>query len=206
MYPDLSALICEYCNGPIPTSPHDRPNRKRRYCSKDHARLALAVQRYRPPEDRFWENVTVTDDPDSCWVWTGPTDDDGYGIMMVGRKSEGTDHSEKAHRFALFLLLGRPIGFGLQSLHTCDNPPCVRNDGERSHLYEGTNRNNVDDKLNRGRHARGSTSSRSVVTRDDYHEIRRLYAAGSGSQRALARQFRTSKSVIGAIVRGERFP
>jgi hypothetical protein len=51
------------------------------------------------------------------------------------------------HRWSLEKKLGRPIGEGLFSLHSCDNPPCFNPD----HLREGTKADNSRDRVIRGR-------------------------------------------------------
>lgn len=76
-----------------------------------------------------------------CHVWTGLKSKQGYGrLHAFGR-------IHKAHRVAFFIAEGRwpePC-----ALHRCDNPPCVR----RDHLFEGTNADNVADKVSKGRTA-----------------------------------------------------
>ena len=52
------------------------------------------------------------------------------------------------HRIALELQLGRPLGDGMNSLHKCDNPPCVN----PKHLFLGDNSINQLDRVSKGRH------------------------------------------------------
>jgi len=55
---------------------------------------------------------------DTCWVWIGQTDKDGYGkYYRQGR-------TFRAHRFAYQLLVG-PIPPGLTIDHLCRNPGCT---------------------------------------------------------------------------------
>lgn len=91
-------------------------------------------------EERLWEKVDKTGD---CWVWTGYVNDDGYG-----RFSEGGHQGRKVmvHRVAWELLHGS-VPKGMQVLHSCDNPPCVK--GE--HLFLGTQADNVHDMVAKGR-------------------------------------------------------
>ncbi len=75
-----------------------------------------------------------------CWEWQGLRYSGGYGRISFQNKSL------KSHRIALF-------GLGdydnpLMACHTCDNPPCVRPD----HLFAGTNLENTQDKMAKGRH------------------------------------------------------
>jgi hypothetical protein len=77
-----------------------------------------------------------------CWEWTGEKNSKGYGRFTIYR--DGKRVRLLAHRLALALMLGRePIG----SRHSCDNPPCCRDD----HLLEGTQTENMRDAVERGR-------------------------------------------------------
>lgn len=88
--------------------------------------------------DRFFEKV---DKSDSCWVWTGAVNRAGYGRFCV----DGVN--KLAHRVSWEIEHGVLTG-GQHVLHKCDNPPCVN----PKHLFLGTNRDNVTDKMEKGRH------------------------------------------------------
>ena len=100
---------------------------------------------------RFWSHVNQGAESD-CWLWTGRTDEKGYGRISVGkRKNVG------AHRIAWELAVGAiPDRFCV--LHRCDNPPCVN----PRHLFLGTNTDNVHD-----RHAKGR--SKNIFPQGDTH-------------------------------------
>jgi hypothetical protein len=87
--------------------------------------------------ERFWSKV---DKSGECWLWTAYRDHSGYGIFGLNGRNQ------RAPRVAYELLVG-PIPQGMYILHSCDNPPCVN----PSHLRVGTNLENVQDKMNRGR-------------------------------------------------------
>lgn len=89
----------------------------------------------------FWGRLAGTDDPDGCWFFTGCLDKDGYGILKVG------GFHQRAHRVAWALTNG-PIPDGLQVNHLCDHPPCAN----PTHLYAGTQLDNMADAMERGRH------------------------------------------------------
>ena len=99
--------------------------------------------------DRFWSKVKRVDDGTSCWLWHGSVfryaNGGTYGAFWL----DGQNRS--AHRVALAMQLGRPLGEGMESLHKCDTPLCVRNDGVRSHLFEGTQADNMADMVHKGR-------------------------------------------------------
>lgn len=45
----------------------------------------------------MWDKVLRTDD---CWLWTGPLDPDGYGILKVDGRSRGTHRLVYEARYA----------------------------------------------------------------------------------------------------------
>lgn len=99
---------------------------------------------------RFWPKVnkdgpTIVAALGPCWVWAGARDRNGYGLIYVARMARS------ASRTVWFLETGEwPDLF---VLHKCDGGPlgCVR----PSHLFLGTNADNIADMLRKGRSARG---------------------------------------------------
>ena len=76
-----------------------------------------------------------------CWLWFGALDGyKKYGCFRVGKKNL------RAHRVSWELYRGS-IPKGMQVLHKCDVPPCVNPD----HLWIGTQRDNVNDMIRKGR-------------------------------------------------------
>lgn len=88
-----------------------------------------------------------------CWPWLGAVNTDGYGVIR-GEPETDPETGKRtsalllAHRVALSLALGRPLGEGMLANHKCDNPTCCR----PRHLYEGTPQQNVDDMIESGRY------------------------------------------------------
>lgn len=137
-------------------------------------------------ETRFWSKVDRRG-PDECWPWTAATDGHGRGQIKVDGRPV------KAPRVALELCLGRPL-VG-QALHTCDNPACCN----PSHLFEGTNLDNI-----RDRQAKGRRHGAQKLTLADALEIRRRAADGEGPV-ALGRAFGVDKNAIRDVVRRATF-
>jgi len=81
-----------------------------------------------------------------CWEWLGALNGDGYGRLFLGGNAK---HSVGAHRVSWQFHKG-PIPKGLHVLHRCDNRKCVN----PSHLWLGTNSENVADRVSKGRSAR----------------------------------------------------
>lgn len=94
---------------------------------------------------RFWANVDRSDPaPDACWLWTGETNNQGYGRFDCWEDNRRT--RVFAHRLVL-VLSGAELDPKLKVLHRCDNPPCCN----PAHLRVGTQRDNVHDALAKGR-------------------------------------------------------
>jgi hypothetical protein len=101
-----------------------------------------------PTVERFW-NLVDKRAPDECWEWRGGLCGPGYGIFKVG--TLGVDRRNvMAHRFAYELHYG-PLE-KLACLHRCDNKKCVN----PSHLFSGTQADNMEDKVSKGRQPRGA--------------------------------------------------
>lgn len=86
--------------------------------------------------DRFWKKVNKSDD---CWLWTATKGSSGYGHFRFREKQA------LAHRVSWILTYGE-IENSLHVCHKCDIKLCVNPD----HLFLGTNRDNMRDKVNRG--------------------------------------------------------
>ena len=143
----------------------------------------------RPASERIDTHIAIGK-PDECWPWQGKTNDDGYGRI------EEFGLQRLAHRVAYARVHG-PIPFGVRIRHDCDNPLCCN----PAHLLPGTDADNVNDMVERGRVSRGEQHPRAKLTEDDVREIRRIRKEEGVTYAALSRQFNVPTSAIGAIVR-----
>lgn len=136
---------CPGCGRPV-VSPASAP---RVYCHAGCRRAAQdAVLRL--------EANTLKVAGDGCWLWQGGRNASGYGILSVGHRTVF------AHRLALELALGRPLGADL-ALHKCNNPSCVRVGAQ--HVYAGDHAQNMRDLAdsNTGRGSKTSWDDRLVM-------------------------------------------
>ena len=140
---------------------------------------------------RFWSKVRKTS---GCWNWTGAKCSGRYGNFGIGNRT-----SVLAHRYSWELHFGR-IPSGLNVLHRCDNGLCVN----PSHLFIGTQADNVLDMHQKGRDrkAKGSGVSLSKLTEREVVEIKRLLAARAMIDREIADRFNVARVTVNHIRTG----
>lgn len=146
--------------------------------------------------DRFYKLVDKTS---ICWNWIGSKYKNGYGSFGVGIWREGTFKNAYAHRIS-FELHNGPIPPGLCVLHKCDNRGCVN----PSHLFLGTQAENIRDMVMKKRHDFGEKNAMAKLKESDIHEIRKLSHEGM-TQKEIASHFPVKEDAIGAIIRGENW-
>lgn len=145
---------------------------------------------YRPWKIRFFEKFTTGP---GCWVWRGHKNADGYGIFYRTRTK-----AEKAHRVAYELLEGA-IPDGLQVLHHCDNPACVR----PGHMFLGTQPDNMADMVQKGRQRipNGEINPRAILTEEQVKAIR----ADTRYHRDIAADYGVCQATISHIKNGRNW-
>jgi len=156
-----------------------------------------------PYASRFWSKVRKSA---TCWNWIATKNADGYGNFRSGSRVL------KAHRVSYELTHG-PIPEGLFICHHCDNPACVN----PSHLFLGTNRDNVVDMYSKGRgnsprgKRHGAYTHPERLSRGERHGMAKLdddkvrairILAVEYMQTDIARHFGIGGSAMSAIVRG----
>lgn len=110
----------------------------KRFCSRS---CYLGSRSTKPIWVTFAEKTALQ--PNGCIEWTGYTDRKGYGrFSSVGGEV-------LCHRIAYAQHFGVSVT-GKYVLHRCDNPRCCN----PQHLFLGTNQDNMDDMVRKGRSTR----------------------------------------------------
>ena len=121
-----------------------------------------------------------------CWEWTLGKTQDGYGkVKRLGR-------TIPTHKWALEQSLGRPLGLGMVTRHTCNNRQCCN----PIHLLEGTPNDNVNDRVRDGRSVgpRGERQWNSKLTNEQVVNIKTY--DGPMSCQALADTYGVNRTCI----------
>ncbi len=162
--------VCERCNKPLRLG--------YRFCSYYCVNGS--------PEERFWSKVDKTG---PCWLWTASTVEFGYGrIRWEGR-------AERAHRVSYVISKGA-IPQGKQVLHRCDVPACVN----PSHLYVGTDQDNAQDRMTRGRLRTGERAPLSKFSNSTIASLRKKWISGKHTAISLAKMFHMSPRHVRDVV------
>lgn len=132
--------------------------------------------------NKFWSKIKTGQD-NECWEWGGYKDRDGYGRYKINGGPKGV------HRIIWTFCFG-DIDEKQCVCHRCDNPSCVN----ISHLFLGTNIENIQDKVNKNR-----TYKR--VTFNDAVTIRKMYSSGDWPIRKIAEHFNVSTAVINNVIK-----
>lgn len=159
--------------------------------------------------ERFLSKVQAGQ-PDECWPWTSVRSRRGYGIFRMDHEREHFTIS--AHRAAWAIANGRVPEHGV--LHHCDNPPCCN----PAHLYDGTQKDNARDAIERGRWKPGTYSdgpppglgnaastakwrARRELLRPLVISFASLYSAGSETLDSIAERVGCDKHAVADLLR-----
>lgn len=127
--------------------------------------------------DKLWTKIDRKSDSE-CWLWTGVTNDRGYGYLRIGPKQK------YAHRLVWEITRGQKLQEGNWVRHTCENNACCNPRHMQVKMY------------------RGAGHPRSKLTEGNVIDIRNLYTTTGQSHSQLGSQFNVSKRTIGRIVTG----
>lgn len=143
-------------------------------------------------EADFWSKVDVRS-PEDCWEWQTRSSRNGYGAMGVNGRVY------YAHRIAFALTYGEiPVGKLLR--HSCDNRRCCN----PAHLLPGTDWDNAQDAVERGRYRHGEQVPWAKLTAAKASRIRQLYTNGV-KVHELSKIFDVSKPVVRGVLSGRTY-
>ncbi len=144
------------------------------------------------PEEYFWNNIkkdTIT----GCWNWKGNMFNTGYGQFKNKRMANGRPIG--ASRAAWLLFRKADLKRFEFVCHRCDNPRCCNPD----HLFVGTQKQNMEDCVEKVRINRGEDRPQAKLTEDDVRQMRKARQMGC-PWRVIAADFHvTLNCAISAI-------
>lgn len=158
----------------------------------------------------YWDKVDKTDGlgpGGDCWEWKASLYPFGYGRFRLF----GSD--VHAHIVG-YVLDGNPWPRKGQFVcHKCDNPKCVN----PAHLFLGDAKFNMEDKVNKGRQARGAALTKAMIgktprgeahpdaklTEADVVKIFTGYQRGEQSMSAMAYRYGVHRKTVWRILTGQ---
>lgn len=143
---------------------------------------------YTSPHTRFWQLVNQKAD-NECWTWLGYRDRNRYGQFNDGTKIV------YAHIYS-FILAGNVLIPGNYVLHSCDVPACVN----PKHLFQGTQKDNIQDCKLKGRNNKGKKNGHAKLTENDVINI--LKELKDKDNHELGSMYGVSYATISDIRRG----
>lgn len=183
----INNCVCERCGKGFYIRPSYIAAGCGNFCSKE----CRFPNQHSPLVDRFFDLIGRKTES-GCVLWAGRVHKrNGYGLI----NPDNSNRSLGAHRLSYELMIG-PIPDGLYVLHRCDNRLCIL----PTHLFVGTQLENMQDCVAKGRQARGEMLGRSKLTVESIMEIRRRCGNGE-SQYLLATHFGVCQQVISDIKR-----
>lgn len=181
--------LCRACSKPFRAAISEINRGAGNFCSRECFFRAQTIT----PIKQFLYHAGQPDD-NGCMLWKGTIGDRGYGQLTRHPATSGS-RIIYAHRFAFELAYG-PIPEGMHVLHQCDVRSCVN----PTHLFMGTQADNMADKTAKGRQQKGEQCNLSKLTAEAVIDIRLRYQAGGITQKKLAAEYSISIANVCAIL------
>lgn len=165
-------------------------------------RVAADGRVFGPDRERFWLKVDKSE-IDGCWTWQGAMCG-GRGVRLYGAfKTKAPRRSVLAHRYAWCLSHDLDIHQFSPDVvvrHKCDNGRCCN----PAHLELGSQLDNIQDTILRGRVAKGEGVSSSKLTEEQVVQVLNQLKAGT-THAAIADSFGVSRAAISMISAGRNW-
>ena len=129
----------------------------------------------------FLKQIDPSGGREACWPWLGFKNPKGYG------QSSLNDKTMLAHRWSYQHHYGVVMPRDLCVRHVCDNPSCCN----PLHLLLGTNQDNMNDKMQRGRFRAKQTR----FSQEDLDKMKQLRMSGISRDR-IAKLFGCDKTTV----------
>lgn len=137
-------------------------------------------------------NTTLTES--GCLEWKGAVNKDGYAAC----NAYGLFRSQALHREVYRLRNG---GSPEVVMHTCDNRKCIN----PRHLVSGTPAANLQDKLIKGRQAKGSNNGRAKLDEEKVAALREMQKTQGATYKELGKYFGVSVATVGRVLSGKNW-
>lgn len=186
----MYAAICD-CGTPRVVIGSALTSGKTKSCGcYNRARLLESIQSRMMHAAQKIHTMSIPEPNTGCWLWTRGLKSGGYGTVRY------MGEVWTASRLSYVTFRG-PIPNGMCVLHRCDTPPCVNPD----HLFLGTQQDNVDDKVAKGRHPvrRGEKHHNASFTDD---QVRELRALGLSAAASMSEQLGVARAAVVRAVSG----
>jgi hypothetical protein len=130
----------------------------------------------------FYKNIIIRN---GCWGCKKYKKKNGYINIEIGKRK-----TELLHRLSYKLHYGE-IPKGKQVNHKCNNPSCSR----PSHLYLGTQKENIQDQHIRGSHSHGEKHGMSKLKENQVKTIKKMLK-NKLKHKDIAMKFNISRSAV----------
>lgn len=140
---------------------------------------------------RFEDHFTKGN-PDECWEWQGcrkKVKNNNYGMFDLGN-----NRPRNASRVSHALYKGEPGDFDV--LHSCDNPPCVN----PAHLHLGTAKDNMREKVERGRCTNGQHRK---FTQQQVIDILAFYQSDDNTYLTTRKKYGVWPNTLSSMIHGK---
>ena len=127
----------------------------------------------------------------SCWICTSHAIDNGYPVISINGKKR------KLSRY-IFEKKHGPIKKGIVIRHICDNPLCIN----PKHLIPGTQADNINDKVKRGRTTKGEDSPLTLLSNK---KVKEMLKEANKSISYLSDKYGISHKTVSNILSGKSF-